>query len=231
MARNCDNNRFDGMVDHSMKNGLQMNLKDAIEDVGGKVPESACLWQYPQIIRDSLTAKAVANINLRGRDIINISTSTDNDNITTYNISTAYDTYGIDRPNYASDNSDWGDVLSADEIFNDLFKNILPNVRGVHAGDITVTNSDGTDSKEWHNTLFNLKGTKTGLHASSKYLRLYLTCQAEPVYIFIDSAVSDLTNGYNVVSSDTVEFVLDDTNMTMTAHIGCITDTQINSLK
>jgi hypothetical protein len=39
-----------------MLNGLQMNLKNAIEYVGGKVEKSDCLWEYPEIIRNSLTS-------------------------------------------------------------------------------------------------------------------------------------------------------------------------------
>ena len=54
-----NHNHNGGIMDNSMQNGLQINLKDAIEDVGGFVPESACLWQYPEIIRKNLSAKAV----------------------------------------------------------------------------------------------------------------------------------------------------------------------------
>jgi hypothetical protein len=39
-----------------MLNGLQMSLKNAIEYVGGKVEKSDCLWEYPEIIKNSLTS-------------------------------------------------------------------------------------------------------------------------------------------------------------------------------
>lgn len=216
------------VIGNSMKNGLQINLKDAIEDAGVKVPSSTCLWQYPEIIRKNLIAKTVSKINIFGKDIISIS-STSDDNSQTYNISTIYDTKNVSRPNFANANTKWGKELSVDEIFNDLFSNILPVVRGVLAADMTVTDGSGVDTKEWNNTLFKETGIKTGLDATSKYLRLYLTCQAEPLFIYIDSAVKNLTNGYNVESSDSIEFMLDDENMKLTAHVASITEEQLKS--
>ena len=227
---NHNHNHNGGIMDNSMQNGLQINLKDAIEDVGGFVPESACLWQYPEIIRKNLSAKAVNNINVKGKDVINIYKTTDNGE-DVYNISTIYDTSNIERPIYSDFSTNWSDEMSVDKVFTDLFNNILPAVRGVHAGDITVTDGSGVDTKKWVNTLFNKSGYKNGLNASSKYLRLYMTHQAEPLYIFIDSAVSDLTKGYNAINSDTVEFELDDVNMTMKAHVSYITNEQIINLK
>ena len=78
---------------------------------------------------------------------------------------------------------------------------------------------------------FNKKGNKSGLLPTSKYLRLYLTSQPEPIYVFIDSAVSDLTKGYNIKDSDTVSFSVDDVNMTLSAHVSCITNEQLNSIE
>lgn len=220
---------FGGIIDNSMHNGLQMNLKDAIEDVGVKVPESACLWQYPEIIRNNLIAKTISGVNLLGKDVINITTASEDDKFV-YNISTIYDTESISRPNYSISNDEWNKHMSVDKVFDDLFRNILPMVRGVHAGDMTTTDGAGRDTKVWNNTLFGEAGYKTGLIPSSKYLRLYLTCQPEPVYIYIESAVSDLTGGYNIIDSDTVSFLLDEENMTLTAHISCITNEQINTI-
>ena len=220
-----------GILDNSMKNGLQINLKDAIEDAGGTVPDSACLWEYPEIIRKQLSTKTVNKINLYGKDVISISKSSENGE-DVYNISTIYDTSNIEKPIYSNTESGiWKDEMNVDEVFDELFNNILPEVRGVHAGDMTVTDGSGTDTKRWVNTLFNKSGYKNGLIASSKYLRLYMTHQAEPLYIYIDSAVTDLTKGFNIVNSDTVEFELDNSNMTMKAHIAYITNEQITSLK
>ena len=187
------------------------------------------LWEYPEIIRNNLVAKTVSNINILGKDIIDISTSLENNQMV-YNISTAYDTKNVSRPNYASP-ANWGNIKSADEIFNDLFRNILPNVRGVHAGDMTTTDSNGYDTKQWYNSLFEMSGMKDGLQSNAKYLRLYLTSQPEPIYIYINAdSVSDMTNGYNLQSSETVSIIINDIDKTMTANISYITDDQINSL-
>lgn len=222
-------NHTHGIIDHSMKNGLQINLKDAIEDVGVKVPEDACLWQYPEIIRQNLVAKTVSNINLLGKDIIKVTPSVENGEVT-YNISTSVDTSKLIRPAYAENNTNWGGDLTVDQIFKDLFTNILPAVKGLHAGDMTTTDGSGNDVKAWNNTLFGMTGTKSGLVPSSKYLRLYLTSYPEPLYIYIDSAVSDITGGFNVVSSDTVHFTIDENTNTISASINSITDEQINNL-
>lgn len=220
---------FGGIINNSMQNGLQINLKDAIEDVGVKVPATACLWQYPEIIRNNLIAKTLNNVNLLGKDVINITSSTDGDSLI-YNISTKYDTKDILRPNYSTSNDSWGNELSVKDVFNDLFNNILPYVKGVHAGDITTSDESGNDNKIWINSLFDKSGNKTGLIPNSKYLRLYLTCQAEPIYIFIDSNIGDLTGGYNIISTDTISIEVDDTNMTISANIACITNEQINAI-
>ena len=220
----------DCIVEHSMLNGLQMNLKDAIEYAGATVPNNDCLWQYPEIIRNNLIAKTINSVNILGQDIIKVTQTSDN-NVIAYNISTIYDTKDIVRPNYASNNNSWGESISVDNVFNDLFSNILPSVRGIHAGDMTTTDELGNDSKIWNNTLFNKIGNKNGLTPNAKYLRLYLTCQAEPIYILIDSAIGNTTKGYNVKDSDTVNFIIDDKNMTLTANISSITTEQLNSIK
>ena len=216
------------IVEQSMINGLKTNLKDAIEYAGAKVSKSECLWKYPEIIRDNLIAKSINNINLLGKDVINITKEHDNNNEIIYNISTIYDTNNIERPNYALPSDSWGDSISINTIFNDLFKNILPAVRGVYAGDMIVTSNDGIDN-EWYNNLFDKKGCKHDLQPNSKYLRLYLTCQAEPLYILINSTITDVTGSYNIKSSDTVNLIIDNTN-TLSAHISCITTEQINDI-
>jgi hypothetical protein len=222
-------NHFGGIIDNSMKNGLQINLKDAIEDVGVKVPDSTCLWEYPEVIRKNLIAKTISNINLKGKDMISI-TPVSNDNDMTYEISTSIDTSSLSRPNYAKSNSGWGNSMNGVELVKDLFTNILPAVRGVHSGDVSVTDPDGVDSQDWVNPAFNLSGRKTGLEPNSRYIRLYMTCQAEPVFINMGNVVKDLTGGYNIKNSDTVIYELNETDMTLSTHINVITDSQMNEL-
>ena len=216
------------IVENSMLNGLQTNLKNAIEYAGAHVSKKDCLWEYPEIIKNNLVAKAINNINILGNDVINITRDTA-DNSIIYNISTIYDTTDIELPNYTTPSTNWEDAMSIDNVFKELFNNILPAVKGIHAGDMTATDSDGNDIKQWVNTLFNKSGNKSGLIANSKYLRLYLTSQAEPLYIHINGIVTDTTIGYNVKNSDTVDLIVDETN-TLSAHISCITNEQINTM-
>lgn len=216
------------IVEHSMLNGLQNNLKNAIEYAGAHVSKKDCLWEYPEIIKTKLVAKTISNINVLGNDVIQVSRDTEDNNVV-YNISTIYDTTDVELPNYAYPSNSWEDSMPIDKVFKELFNNILPAVKGIHAGDVSTTDSDGNDIKQWTNTLFNRSGYKSGLNANSKYLRLYLTSQAEPLYIHINGIISDTTLGYNVKSSDTVDLYIDETN-TLSAHISCITNEQIDTM-
>ena len=220
---------FDSILENSINTGIKTNLENAITNAGVKVPKTTGLWEYPEIIRKNLVNKTVTGINILGGDVINIDISSDGD-VVTYNLSTVFDSNGVVRPNYAIDNKKWGKKLTVDAVFNDLFSNILPQVRGVHAGDITVTNISGEDTTEWNNTLFKQTGVKTGLEPTSRYIRLYLTCQAEPLFIHMGNMVKEVTNGYNVKSSDTVLMAVDDLNNTITAHINVINENQLKDL-
>lgn len=174
---------FDGLLDNSINTGIKKNIKDAIESLGVSVPANACLWEYPDIIRKKLVANALADV--KAHDIIKIYTTLE-DNRPVYNISTKYDTVSIIRPNYAANNDEWSDEMSVDKVIDDLFNNILPSVKGIHTGDVTLTDNNGKDTKEWVHTLFNASGTKSDLKPNASYLRLYLTSQPEPVYILLD---------------------------------------------
>lgn len=220
---------IDNVLENSISTGLKTNLQNAMSNVGVKVPSSTGLWQYPDIIRNNLVSKTVTGINILGKDIINIDSKVEN-NILTYNLSTIFDTYTVNRPNYAFENTKWGKNWSVQDVFNDLFNNILPAVRGVYAGDITITNINGEDTTEWKHELFNQTGIKTNLQPTSKYIRLYLTCQPEPLYIRFSSLIEDVTGGYNVKSSETVHFDINDIDNTITAHINIINDSQLTEL-
>ena len=154
----------------------------------------------------------------------------DKEHKVTYNISTVFDTYGVPRPNYAWENTKWGKEASVKEVFDDLFTNILPAVRGVYAGDMTITDLQGNDTKIWEHKMFNQSGWKTGLAPTARFIRLYLTCQPEPIYVNIGNLLEEITNGYNVASSETVRFEVDDLNNTLYAHINVINDSQLTEL-
>ena len=220
---------FDSVLENSVNTGLKTNFENAITNAGVRIPSGTCMWEYPDIIRKNLISKTVTGINIIGGDVINIDTSSDGD-VLTYKISTSFDSFNTSRPNYAWKNSKWGQELTVENVFNDLFENILPAVRGVHAGDMTISNTKGEDTKEWNNTLFNKTGFKTGLEPTTRYIRLYLTCQAEPIYISLGNLIEEITGGYKLKNSDTVSFLIDDNDTTITAHINVINDNQLKEL-
>lgn len=220
---------FGSVLENSVNTGLKNNLDNAINNAGVKVPANLGLWEYPELIRKNLVSKTVTGINILGKDVVNIDISSDGD-IVTYNLSTMYDTLGVDYPNFAPEDSNWGEKQSIKDIFDNLFEKILPAIRGVYAADMSTTDTDGNDLNEWNHTLFNKTGLKTGLEPTCRYIRLYLTCQAEPLFINIGNLIRDYTNGYNVKDSDTVKFKINAKNAEITAHISIIDDKQLRSI-
>lgn len=220
---------MDSVLENSINQGLKNNLKSAMEGAGVKVSSNTGLWQYPEIIRNKMAVNTVNGINLVGGDCIKISYTVEND-IVNYEIATSIDSYKLNRPVWANPNNRWDKDLSVQSLFDDLFANILPNVRGVYAGDMTSTDYNGNDTSQWKNELFGVSGWKTGLKQSSRYLRLYLTSQHEPLYICTGSYIEEITGGYNVTDSDTVTFAVDDENQKLTAHIAVITKEQLKSI-
>ena len=223
------NKLMDSVLENSINQGLKNNLNNALVDAGIKVSTDVGLWQYPEIIRNKMAVNTINGINIVGKDCIKIVHTVDND-VMNYEISTSLDTYEFDRPDWADTNSKWGKKLSVQSIFNDLFENILPAVRGVFAGDITSTDYEGNDTTDWKNEYFGVSGHKTGLKQSAQYLRLYLTSQHEPLFICMKSYIEDITGGYNVENSDTVEFIVNDKTQKLTAHINIISDEQLKSI-
>ena len=220
---------MDSVLENSINHGLKNNFKNALEDTGIKVSSNIGLWQYPEIIRNKMAVNTVNGINIVGGDCINISYTVDND-VMTYEIGTSIDSYKLHRPVWAAQNNKWNQNLTVQDIFNDLFSNILPNIRGVYAADMTSSDQHGNDTTQWYNELFNIYGQKTGLKSNSRYLRLYLTSQHEPLYIHTGSYIEELTGGYNVANSDTVSFTINNDDKTLSAHINVISNEQINSI-
>ena len=220
---------MDSVLENSINQGLKNNLKNAMSGAGVKVNSDTGLWQYPEIIRNKMAVNTVNGINLVGGDCIKISYTVEND-VINYEIGTSVDSYKLKRPVWANENTKWDNYLTVQNIFDDLFANILPNIKGVYAGDMTSSDYDGNDTKEWKNELFGVSGWKTGLKQSARYLRLYLTSQHEPLYIHTGSYIEEITGGYNVTDSDTVSFVVDDKNQKMTAHISVISNEQLKSI-
>lgn len=223
------NKLMDSVLENSINQGLKNNLNNALSDTGVKVSSKVGLWQYPEIIRNKMAVNTINGINITGNDCIKISYTVDND-IMNYEISTVLDTYDLNRPDWAGYNGKWGKKLNIQNIFDDLFSNILPKIRGVYAGDVTSTTYEGDDTTDWNNEYFGVTGHKNGLKPSSQYLRLYLTSQHEPIYICMKSYIEDITGGYNVENSDTVDFIINDKTQKLSAHINVISNEQLKSI-
>lgn len=225
-----NNTIMDNILETSMVNGIEKNLKSALADVGAPVSRDTCLWQIPDLIRKTLIANTISGINLRGKGGIKIVPKTEGD-VTTYSISTSINSFKLNRPNYAKDNPYWGnDDIDVQVIFDDLFENILPNVKGVLSGDITVTDSFGNDTKHWKNPSTEEIGLKSGLESHSKYMRLYLTSQSEPIFILLGPIGEEFTGGYKLKSSDTVKINIDNKTNEITAHVDAISEELIKEL-
>ena len=220
---------MDSILENSINQGLKNNFKNAMSGAGVAVSSDVGLWQYPEIIRNKMAVNTVNGINIVGNDCIKISYTVDND-VVYYEIGTSIDSYKLNRPKWAGVNNNWDKDITVQQLFDDLFANILPNIKGVFAGDMTSTDNDGNDTKEWKNELYGVSGNKTGLKNNSRYLRLYLTSQHEPLYIYTGSYLEDLTGSYNVQDSETVSFEVDAKNHKLTAHIGIISQEQLNSI-
>ena len=181
---------MDNITETTLVNGIEQKIKNAIVDVGGRINYNANLSDVPNIIRNTLVGNKVNGVILKGAGDVKISPTTHQD-VVTYTISTDVDTFMMKRPYYASNNLKFGNMMSSQELFNDLFDNVLNNVKGVYDGDITKTDSSGNDINIWSNTYYECIGNKYGLVPNAKYLRLYLTSQPEPLYILIDTDIVD----------------------------------------
>ena len=84
------NKHSSGIVENSLVNGLELNLKNAIEKVGVNISNSECLWQYPEIIKNNLITKNYSGTIPNTYDVIDSDTidfNIDNEkNILTANI-------------------------------------------------------------------------------------------------------------------------------------------------
>lgn len=174
----------DNITEMSVINGIEKNIKSALSDVGVNT-DNVDITHVPDIIRANLVSNSINGIKFIAGDGIKITPTVDNDNNVVYTISTCMDTFPLNRPDYANENLLFGNTMSLPDIINDIFNNILPNIKGVHYADTTRSNDDGRDVTNWVNTYFDVSGIKRGLLPNTKYIRLYLTSQHEPLYIEI----------------------------------------------
>lgn len=184
------------LVEHSIFNNFDEELRDAIIAAGGTVPEGTCPCDYPSIIKDQLTT--TKNIVLEGG--LGIKIVKDGDKYTISANTEATTTNDL-RPPYNIDNDPDIDTIpagtSAQEVFNKLFENILPSLPSVLSGDIIKASDNGTD--QYQNPNYPETGIKSGLNPSEYYIRLFLASKQEPIYISCAALINNAGGEPNVI--------------------------------
>ena len=170
------------LTEHTMLNGLEENLKEAIEYVGGTVPNDSNIWEYPEIIRQQVSAGKKIEI-IAGNGI-----KVEKDDLGNYIVSTSMplsqtteeitiDT--IDAPSYSGLES-WQEGTPLQKLLEDLFYKVLPKVPSVTKGDIITTDVDGKDPFGDPNSYID------SLSPNTQYLRLFIASQIDPIYISLE---------------------------------------------
>lgn len=206
------------LTEHTILNGLEENLKNAIEEAGGVVPEDSCLWSYPDIIKNQLMSPGQSdrgnivagdgikvelidgNIVISTTDSEPIIIPSDSENITIDTI-TAPQWSGI---------STWPEGTTLQKILEDLFNVVIPKIPSVYKGDVTITDDNGIDPFSPNPECY-----IDSLTPNTPYLRLFLVSQVDPIYISLEKALEgiiniDLTNYYTKSETEnlikTIEF-------------------------
>ena len=198
------------LTEHTMLNGLEENLRSAIEYAGGNIPDNTCVWMYPDIIRNQLTGGGDVNliagngINIvkdeHGNYIISSNTtggaagSSSAENITVD---------AIDAPEY-SGISTWPEGTVLQDLLEDLFYKVIPKIPSIVKGDIVITDANGRDQYAP-----DIESYIDSLRPNTPYLRLFLASQKDPVYISMEkltglggNGVVDLSNYYTIGQID-----------------------------
>lgn len=178
------------LVEHTMLNGLEENLKNAIEMAGGEIPTDSCVWDYPGIIRDQLSSGGqVIKIlpgkgiqverDSKGNYIVSVENADTSDNIEINTIQAPSFAVGVEGGQW-----DKGTVLQ--DFLEDLFSKVFPYVPSVKGGEIIEADEDGNDIFGYDETTGNPLVTN-GLDRGNQYIRLSLASQIEPVYISLEN--------------------------------------------
>ena len=178
------------LVEHTMLNGLEENLKSAIEMAGGEIPTDSCVWDYPGIIRDQLSSGGqVIKIlpgkgiqverDSKGNYIVSVENADTSDNIEIDTIQAPSFAVGVEGGQW-----DKGTVLQ--DFLEDLFSKVFPYVPSVKGGEIIEADEDGNDIFGYDETTGNPLVTN-GLDRGNQYIRLSLASQIEPVYISLEN--------------------------------------------
>ena len=111
------------LTEHTMLNGLEENLKSAIEYAGGTIPDNTCVWMYPDIIRTQLTGSGEGGkVNLVPGDGIEITQDEKGNIVISAKPSSAENIIvdAIDAPEY-SGISTWPEGTILQNLLEDLF--------------------------------------------------------------------------------------------------------------
>ena len=178
------------LVEHTMLNGLEENLKNAIEMAGGEIPTDSCVWDYPGIIRDQLSSGGQVIKILPGKGIQVERDSKGNYIVSVENADTS-DNIEIDTiqaPSFAVgvEGGQWNKGTILQEFLEDLFSKVFPYVPSVKGGEIIEADEDGNDIFGYDETTGNPLVTN-GLDRGNQYIRLSLASQIEPVYISLEN--------------------------------------------
>lgn len=185
-----------GLTNHTLMNGLEENLKSSIEFVGGSVPEDTCIWQYPEVIKDQLTANSAETGHIIAGNGIRIERTQEgyiiHTDVELTNKAENITIDHIDAPSWASGLGDnaWEEGTSLQKFLEDLFDNVLPKVPSVIKGDLIITDDNSKDPF----APSDLPDYIDALEANTVYLRLFLASQETPIYISLKEVMNDEIN-------------------------------------
>lgn len=198
------------LTEHTMLNGLEENLKSAIEYAGGNIPDNTCVWMYPDIIRTQLTGPGEGTkVNLVAGNGIEINQDT-NGNIV-ISAKSAQSTNAediivdaIDAPEY-SGISTWPEGTILQDLLEDLFYKVIPKIPSIVKGDVIITDASGRDQYAP-----DLESYVDSLRPNTPYLRIFLVSQVDPIYISMEKLIGiggnggsiDLSNYYTISQID-----------------------------
>lgn len=178
------------LVEHTMLNGLEENLKNAIEMAGGEIPADSCVWDYPGIIRDQLSSGGQVIKILPGKGIQVERDSKGNYIVSVENADTSdnIEINTIQAPSFAVgvEGGQWNKGTILQEFLEDLFSKVFPYVPSVKGGEIIEADEEGNDIFGYDETTGNPLVTN-GLDRGNQYIRLSLASQIEPVYISLEN--------------------------------------------
>lgn len=178
-------------MNHVLMNKLDDELSIAIQSVGGDVSGAKGPWDYPEIIKNQLSANGSNNGSLKdytlgpglkveevGGEKILIATS---GALTTCTLNPPTGSYMQPIHNVIEAGTPIQKVLE------DLFYEILPKMPSLYKGDVIVTNGAGSDQ-------YNEEDIKSGLDPNTIYLRLYVANRQEPIYISLKAVQGSGSN-------------------------------------